>query len=128
MRPAMDATLRGHKPAVAIFLRAALVISWADIPGRRRSRKHSALALVMQSIKRSPAMNAIRSERECRSEGKSRRRNRSTITQQVAGKVALLAMTASARSAVMISLPANVATLDPRGVFDVTKNLGSKGV
>jgi hypothetical protein len=52
MRPAIDATLRGHKLTVAIFLRAALVISWADILGRRSSRKHFALALVMQSIKR----------------------------------------------------------------------------
>jgi hypothetical protein len=31
----MDATLRARNPAAAIFLHAAPVISWVDIPGRR---------------------------------------------------------------------------------------------
>jgi hypothetical protein len=73
---------------VAIFLRAALAISWADILERRSFRKHSALALVMQSIKRLHAMNAIRLEPVCRSEDKSPRRNRSTITPRGGRKVA----------------------------------------
>jgi len=65
-----------HNPAGVIFLPAAHVISWADILGRRSSRKHSALALVMQSIRKKLATNAIRFEQECRSDDRSARPSR----------------------------------------------------
>src|SRR6266513_888295 len=41
-QPVIDVIRREHKPAGAIFLPAALVISWAGIRARRSSCRHAA--------------------------------------------------------------------------------------
>src|SRR2546429_173893 len=72
----IDATRRGRNPAVAIFPRAALVTSWAVIPGLQNSCRHFASVLVTRSIKKLPATNVIRSGPACRNEDKSQHLNR----------------------------------------------------
>ncbi|MEO7970920.1 MAG: hypothetical protein ABI698_06435 [bacterium] len=69
-RPVFAVTRRAHNLEVAIFHHAAPATSWVVIPGRLNSRRHFALALVMQSICKHRATNATRREQECRSEDK----------------------------------------------------------